>query len=160
MDGVLADFDQRAQMLCETDNIYRYEFKNGPKAFWSKLNSDPEFFLNLQPTADMEVLVSAVRRTGFDLAVLTALPKRDANDVSLQKTQWVRKYVGHDVPVICCLTTEKPSYCKPGDILIDDRALNEDAWVGAGGTFIHHVSARRSIDMLATIRASRMGVAV
>ncbi|ESY41890.1 hypothetical protein X747_14565 [Mesorhizobium sp. LNJC384A00] len=148
MDGVLADFDQRAQMLCETDNIYRYEFKNGPKAFWAKLNSDPMFFANLQPTSDMEVLVEAALDTGLDIAVLTALPKRDAHDVASQKTQWVNEYVGPGIPVICCLTTEKPSYCKPGDILVDDRALNEDAWVAAGGVFIHHVSARRSVARL------------
>ncbi|WP_287248897.1 hypothetical protein [Mesorhizobium sp.] len=135
-------------MLCETDNIYRYEFKNGPKAFWGKLNSDPEFFLNLMPTADMDVLVNAVVATGWDIAVLTALPKRDASSVQNQKTQWVAENIGLGFPVICCLTEEKPSFCAEGDILIDDRALNADAWVAKGGRFIHHVSAARSVAAL------------
>lgn len=148
MDGVLADFDQRAQMLCETDNIYRFEFKNGPKAFWDRLNSDPEFFLNLQPTADMHDLFGAVLKSGYSIAVLTALPKADAYDVKRQKTLWVETYLGEGIEVICCLTSEKPDYCKPGDILIDDRALNEAAWIAKGGTFIHHVSARQSVAKL------------
>jgi hypothetical protein len=40
------------------------------------------------------------------------------------------------------------------DVLVDDRADHRDKWENAGGTFIHHKSARTSLAELAEIYPS------
>jgi hypothetical protein len=80
--------------------------------------------------------------------ILTALPKTGAETVDEQKRAWVAWKFGSYVPVITCKTVEKPNYCKPGDILIDDRAVNRDAWIAKGGTYIIHTTAERTIGTL------------
>lgn len=146
LDGVLADFDKSAAGQMGTDNISKYEFVWGTKKFWDKINEDPEFFANLDPMSDYWELWGAV--APLDPTILTALPKTDAYRVEQQKRQWVADYIGDSVPVICCLTKDKPNFCLPGDVLIDDRAINREAWLAAGGTYIIHTSAARSIAAL------------
>jgi hypothetical protein len=147
MDGVLADFDSSAEAILKTDNIYKYKFVWGPKVFWEKLNEKPYFFRDLSPKDDMVLLWRSVEH--MNPTVLTALPKTNGDRVEEQKRAWLYKYlrIGSD-RVICCRTHEKPDYCNPGDIIIDDRATNRDAWMGKGGTYIIHTSAQRSVETL------------
>lgn len=150
MDGVLADFDAGAQRQLGTDNTYKFEFVHGTKAFWDGLNKSPYFFADLPPMRDMEVLLDAVSNTR--VGVLTALPHSEAASVETQKREWVREhvefYLNGPVPVVCCLTKDKPDYCTPGSVLIDDRAINRDMWTLKGGRFIVHTDARSSIYQL------------
>jgi hypothetical protein len=39
----------------------------------------------------------------------------------------------------------------PGDVLVDDRATHHAAWEDAGGVFVHHKSARESLQALSKI---------
>lgn len=144
LDGVLADFDCDAELYLHTDNIYKYEFVWGPKKFWDKLNEFPNFFRELPKKADADHLFFNLP---WDITVLTALPSTDAARVEEQKRAWVHEHY-EGTPVITCQTKDKPSFCSPGDILIDDRAINRDAWIKAGGTYIIHTTAERTIGTL------------
>jgi hypothetical protein len=95
---------------------------------------------------DADELWAAVK--GSSVAILTALPKADAERVDKQKRRWVANRLDYKARVITCLTKDKPNYCKPGDVLIDDRTINRKAWQDAGGVFIHHTSATRSVHTL------------
>jgi 5'(3')-deoxyribonucleotidase len=145
LDGVLADFDKSAGALMGTDNIYKYEFIWGTKKFWEKINDDPDFFATLEVMPDAWALLQAVGH--LEPTILTALPWTNADEVARQKNRWVMENLG-DYPVITCQTKDKPNYCEPGDILIDDRAINRDAWIAKGGTYIIHTTAERTIGTL------------
>lgn len=143
LDGVLADFDRDAEMILGTNNIYKYEFIHGAKKFWDKLNEFPNFFRELSKKDDADYLFYRIPNP----TILTALPHTDADRVRYQKTAWVDEHFP-DTPVITCLTKDKPNYCEPGDILIDDRAVNRDAWIAKGGIYIIHTSAANTITTL------------
>jgi hypothetical protein len=138
LDGVLADFDTLAGRMLKTDNIYKYEFVHGADAFWAGINQDPNFFANLPLKADALELWFAVKP--YKPIILTALPHTGAERVDHQKRQWCRTYLG-EVSVITCQTKEKPDYCKPGDVLVDDRAINRERWEARGGRFLLHQNA-------------------
>jgi 5'(3')-deoxyribonucleotidase len=145
LDGVLADFDKAAGSAMGTDNIYKYEFVWGTGKFWDKINDNPLFFADLMPMDDCDELMSEVHH--LRPVILTAIPSTNGERVAKQKRRWVEEYIG-DYKVITCATKDKPNYCEPGDILIDDRAVNRDAWIAKGGIYIIHTTAARSIGAL------------
>jgi 5'(3')-deoxyribonucleotidase len=129
-----------------TDNIYKYEFVWGSAKFWDKINEEPNFFRNLDEMPDACALFSEVEH--LDPVILTAIPSTNGDKVAWQKRAWVDHHLGDYVDVITCFTKDKPNYCKPGDILIDDRAVNREAWIAKGGTYIIHTSAARTVGAL------------
>jgi hypothetical protein len=148
LDGVLADFDRAAQEILDTENHYKYEFIWGPEVYWKKLHAKGDFFAKLKPMSDAGHLWGKINH--MNPTILTALPSTEAERVEKQKRTWVQKNL-YPQPTedICCKTTEKPNYCcYPGDILIDDRAVNRDAWMARGGTYIIHTTAERTIGTL------------
>lgn len=147
MDGVLADFDKRANEVLRTDNHYKYDFVHGAEVYWHNINTRaPNFFAELELMPDAMTLLNAVWNE--KLAVLTALPKSNPIRVKAQKETWVALNVREDLKVIACTTFEKPNYCQEGDVLIDDRAVNRPAWQSKGGRFILHTSAEDSVAQL------------
>jgi hypothetical protein len=146
LDGVLADFDTGAQRVIGTTDTYKWEWVHGTTKFWGMLDAADEFFYNLPPMADADFLWGAVKH--LNPTILTALPKRGAAAVDQQKRAWVAENLGIDVPVITCQTSEKPDYCLPGDVLIDDRTVNAERWNGALGTFVWHIDAYRTVGKL------------
>lgn len=142
MDGVLADFDKEATYRLGSDS-YKFDFTHGPELFWQILNERGDFFASLAPMPDMPLLWKSVKN--LDPYVLTALPKDNGELVARQKGAWCAKHLGMNVPVITCRTHEKPSYCRPGDILVDDRNIQDAPWTKAGGIFIHHHSAADTV---------------
>jgi hypothetical protein len=146
MDGVLANFDKGMEEATGSTNIYKYEFVYGAKAFWDALNSVQDFFLHLELMPDAAFLFNMVRP--LKPKVLTAIPKSNSDSVRWQKHMWCAENLGDDVEVVTCLTHEKPDYCKPGDVLIDDRNINANAWRERGGIFVLHTDARSSVEQL------------
>lgn len=146
LDGVLANFDKTAEAVLQTNNIYKFEFIWGPDVFWERLNTRANFFRYLEKTPDAEHLWSKISH--LETVILTALPRENGEGVDVQKRAWVKQHFGPDVKVITGQTKDKPNYCKPGDILIDDRAVNRDAWMAKGGTYIIHTDAKRTIGAL------------
>lgn len=82
--------------------------------------------------------------------ILSMLPKANYERCAPQKQAWCERELGVDVPVI--ITPDdvgKGPHASPGAILIDDGyARHAPGWIEAGGVFVHHVSAVRSIMQL------------
>ena len=143
-DGVIADFDKAATVLCGMRPAM-FEEMYGTEEFWKRINSDPNFFLNLEFMPDAMELYNAVAHLPH--AILTGMPKNmDASNN--QKIDFFKKHFPPDLKVICTQASKKWTYCKEGDILIDDRLRYAKKWKKAGGTFIQHTSANLSIFQL------------
>jgi hypothetical protein len=139
LDGVLADFDRGVQAVTG-----RRPEELPLKAMWAALARAPRFFETLELMHDAEALwrFCAPHRP----TILTGLPL--GAWAPEQKKRWVTRVLGADVPVITCMSRDKPRWSGPGHILVDDRASAREGWEREGGRFIHHVSAERSIALL------------
>ncbi len=144
LDGVLANFDKRAMGILNECH-YRYDFIHGGDALWSRLHGTKDFFAGMEKMPRACLLIKALQgadgKLRSDAVVLTALPSTGAEDTDRQKREWCENHLGEEVVVVTCKTKEKPLYCQPGDILIDDRTVNREAWEAAGGYFIWHKDA-------------------
>jgi hypothetical protein len=138
-DGVLADFDRRATEVLGMPPR-QFEARFGLKRFWSKLASAPDFFDSLEPLPDAWELYDAVRH--LSPVILTGLPR--GNWAEPQKRRWAERHFP-GVPVITTSAALKREHCHPGDALVDDRDKYRHLWEGAGGVFVHHLSAANSI---------------
>ncbi len=139
LDGVLADFDRGVEAVTGQ----RPEALP-LKTMWAALAKAPRFFETLEMMQDAEALwrfCAPLKPT-----ILTGLPR--GAWAPEQKRQWVARVLGAHVPVITCMSHEKPRWSGPGHVLVDDRASARDGWERKGGRFIHHVSAAESIAQL------------
>jgi hypothetical protein len=139
LDGVLADFDHGVATITgkRPEDLPR-------KTMWAALARAPAFFDTLEFMHDAEVLwrFCAPHRP----TILTGLPI--GAWAPEQKRRWVARMLGAHVPVITCMSRDKPRWSAPGHVLVDDREEAAAGWEAKGGTFIHHVSAERSIAAL------------
>ena len=139
LDGVLADFDRGVHAVTGA----RPEALP-LKTMWAALAKAPAFFETLELMHDAEALwrFCAPHRP----TILTGLPLGAwAPD---QKRRWVARVLGVHVPIITCMSRDKPRWSGPGHVLVDDRASAREGWERKGGRFVHHVSAERSIARL------------
>lgn len=156
MDGVLADFDKRAEEILGV--LPRdFEGKEGEQALWDRLYATDRFFYSLDPTPDCYELVEGIQKLGFHPTVLTGVPKRregpGSETAGDQKRAWVAKNLGTHFDVITCPSREKCLHMeKPGDVLIDDWHKWRSRWEDRGGRFILHTSARDSLNRLKQYR--------
>lgn len=143
MDGVLADFDYSAEILCGGMRPHLFEEKHGTEKFWETINSDPKFFLNLRPMADAFELYNAVKH--LEPIILTGCPQKMDFDNN-HKRDWCKKYFGHQQRIICCQASKKSLHIHTtGDTLVDDRRRYMKKWIDKGGYFVLHTSAADSI---------------
>lgn len=141
-DGVLADFDAGATRVLGLPPA-EFQQRHGLKAFWRKLAAAPGFFEFLPEMADARELFAAVRPR--NPVILTGLPQGAWAEP--QKRRWAARHFP-GVPVITTQAALKREHCHPGDVLVDDRDKHRHLWEAAGGVFIHHHSAARSVDEL------------
>lgn len=139
MDGVVADWAKGAE------RIIGYPLKDPnamyPDLDWQKIRNHKRIFRDLPKTPRADELVNLARRfrsdLGYDLAFLTAIPHN--NDVPYcfqDKIQWVQQYYP-EIPVFFGpYSRDKYRYCRPLDILVDDRQDNCNTWREAGGRAI------------------------
>ena len=80
--------------------------------------------------------------------ILTGVPRLISEEAAANKRAWVDLKLGENVRMIGCRSRDKSLYAKPGDILIDDWEKYRHIWLAAGGRWITHTSADRSIDQL------------
>ena len=138
-DGVLADFDAGAtRVFGMHPRVYERRF--GPKRFWARLASEPDFFNTLDLLPDVMELFDAVRSK--NPIVLTGLPRGARAEP--QKRRWAERHFP-GLPVITTSAALKREHCRPGDTLVDDRDKYRHLWEEAGGIFIHHQNAAASI---------------
>src|SRR5918912_1948303 len=136
LDGVLADFDRGVKAVTG-----KRPEELPLREMWRALAKAPDFYNTLEFMHDAEELWEFCRP--FRPTILTGLPL--GSWAPAQKERWVRRMLGADVPIITCMSRDKHRHSGPGHVLVDDRASAAAAWQRAGGTFIHHVSAERSI---------------
>lgn len=142
MDGVLADFDAGYESAfgvrpsIEADNVD-----------WNLVRNYPNFYLNLPPMPDFEILWDFVKP--LKPVVLTGIP-RSVEEACANKTAWVRRYM-EDTEIRCCRSSEKCLNAVPGAILVDDWEKYKSKWLSAGGIWITHRNAVATIDELRRI---------
>jgi hypothetical protein len=142
LDGVLADFDAHVEAL----------FGAPPSGMpigqmWARAARTRGFFETMPLTPDaLELWTYCLP---FGPSILTGLPR--GNWAEAQKRRWVAAHLGDAVPVITCMSRDKCEFATPGAVLVDDTTRYAERWVERGGIFVHHTSARASIDALRTL---------
>ena len=151
MDGVLADFDRRAIEIVGI-RPRDFEDKNGVAALWDKIDAYPGFFASLDLMPDAMELWEGVYENFGEPIILTGTPKREPirQQAAEQKVVWAKKNFGSSVKIITCLSAEKKHVLgERADVLVDDWHKYMHLWEGAGGKFILHTSAEKSLKELA-----------
>ena len=129
LDGVLADFDRRVELLTgkKPTNLSK-------KEMWKAIMDDSHFFLKLEWINAATPLWNLIKK--YDHAVLTGLPSRsEGRD---DKIAWVKKKCGNNTEVIVVPKLDKQLYAASNHILVDDNQMNIDQWNAAGGIGIFH----------------------
>lgn len=137
MDGVLADFEAGFEA--------RFGFRAGsiPSPDVSAaLRSEPDFFRDLPPMADLETLWRYFEP--LKPVVLTGVPENFPAALAAKRA-WLDRHLGAHVRVIGCLRSEKHRHGLAGDVLIDDWDRYRKKWTAMGGHWITHRSAEESI---------------
>lgn len=86
----------------------------------------------------------------FNPSLLSQLPDETYERCKPQKVAWALRELGPDVSVfVVPKSMGKWRFALPGSVLIDDgQNTHGKAWLNAGGRFIHHVSAAKTIIQL------------
>jgi hypothetical protein len=138
-DGVLADFDSAAEQVFGMPSR-QAEQRLGPKQFWRKLRNHDDFYTSLPLLPDARKLFEAVKH--LNPIILTGCPL--GGWAEGQKHRWAASHFP-GTRMITCMAREKRLHMKPGDILVDDFLKYKALWEAAGGIFIHHTSADKTI---------------
>ncbi len=145
-DGVLADFDAGSRALLGGMTPHQFEERHGKREFWRRLANAPDFYNTLPLMADAQDLFDAVAH--LRPTILTGLPL--GTWAAPQKVAWAERHFP-GTPIITCMARDKVRYMAEGDVLVDDRADHRGKWEEAGGIFILHEKAERSIAALRPI---------
>ena len=148
LDGVLADFDAGARRVLGM-SADAFEARHGKREFWRRLAKANDFYASLPLMPDAMELFEAVQH--LQPTILTGLPL--GNWAAPQKIKWAAEHFP-GTKIITTMARDKFRHMTGMDVLVDDRADHRDKWEDAGGTFIHHKSARASIRQLAAIYPS------
>ena len=142
-DGVLGDFDSHALSIFGMPSR-QYEDTFGTPMFWRTLREyEAGFYRTMPRMQDADVLFEAVRH--LKPVILTGCPL--GGWAEPQKMEWAAEHFP-GTKMITCMSAQKRSYMKPGDILVDDYLKYRDLWLEASGIFVHHQSAEQSVAAL------------
>lgn len=143
---MLADFDLVAREIFGQESRAA-EKALGTEEFWRRIHADGRFYRHLPLVADAFELYRAVAH--LKPIILTGCPPGGWSEP--QKVEWAAEYFP-GVKIITCASKDKFLHMhKPGDVLVDDYLRFKDVWEQAGGIFIHHRSAKQSIQELADL---------
>jgi 5'(3')-deoxyribonucleotidase len=120
MDGVLTNFRKRIEE-------YKAEGKQ----------TDYEFWVSLEELLDRNVVLSLAKV--FNVGIVSALPSKPyhSENATLGKRKWLENHYKGIFNPIHIISSSKGKCCVPGDILIDNKQSNLDAWTEAGGIGIY-----------------------
>ncbi len=141
LDGVLADFNQTFYNLTG-----KYPYEISRSELWKNVGAITNYWAILDVIPDAPELMTYLSK--YPYKILTGLPSNGYEKAEIEKCQWVRKHIGNDIKIICCLSKDKALYCQQGDILIDDFEPNINRWKKAGGIGILHKNATDTINQL------------
>jgi len=142
MDGVVADFDTFVSNLLERPIGWNDSKHDLTTEEWGKLASVDRLYYQLPLMPDATKLVAYVKSlsTRFNVQFLTAVPRRTTMPSARDDKQaWVDKYFPGMRMDIGPYSHDKQKWCRPGDILVDDRPSNIEEWNAAGGIAIYHL---------------------
>ncbi len=140
MDGVVADFDSYDSILLGR-KIGWDSATDLTDEEWERLASVDRLYYQFPLMPDATKLVAYVKSlsTRFHVGFLTAVPRRSTiPSAKDDKQAWVNKYFPGMRMDIGPYSHHKQKWCKPGDILIDDRPSNIEQWTAVGGIAIYH----------------------
>jgi len=146
MDGVLADF---------VKGVEGPDYINGPledEGHYDEQKADfinKRLFRNLPVMPGMLDLIALVKNIGLPWEILTATGEINRPLVVADKMAWIHQHVDPHVVVTCTIKGKhKGVFAKPGDVLVDDKKSNCDAWAAAGGISVHHTSMPSTLAQL------------
>ena len=145
-DGVLADFDAGARAAFGGLSPAQFEERHGRREFWRRLANTPGFYAMLPLMPDARTLFDAVAH--LRPTILTGLPI--GTWAAPQKVAWAERHFP-GTPIITCMARDKVRHMQAGDVLVDDREDHRAKWEDAGGIFITHEKAERSLTALRLI---------
>ena len=145
-DGVLADFDAGARDVLGGMTPAQFEARHSKREFWRRLAGAPDFYNSLPLMSDAQILFDAVKH--LRPTILTGLPL--GNWAAPQKVAWAERHFPA-TPIITCMARDKVRYMQTGDVLVDDREDHRAKWEDAGGIFVTHKNAERSLAALRMI---------
>lgn len=152
MDDTVADFSGAVNLILG----YTPVSGDYTPTEWAAIIKHQRIYRDLGVCRDARSVVDLCRRfkieKGYELVFLTAVPRNnDAPWAFTDKISWASKYFS-DIPVwFGPFSRDKYKHCKPGDILIDDRKSNIDAWKDARGIAIHHTSVSTTVRLLSQL---------
>lgn len=113
---------------------------------WSALNSYPTFYrdLPLMPgAADLWDFLQP-----WSPRILSAASRNSTCRAQKLESFKCNFGVDGDRAIVVHNWRDKPQFCTPGDILVDDNERQRAGWEAAGGIFILFESAEQTIDAL------------
>lgn len=128
LDGVLADFEQGI-----VNKFNKHPEQINSKVMWGGIQKTKTFFETLPWMPRGRDLWNRIQK--YHPIILTGVPNNNSSIIA-QKRKWCQRELGEDVDVITCMSKNKPKYCLPDAILIDDRMDNMRAWNEKSGKFI------------------------
>ena len=135
-------------MRLTSDDVGHSEYDKRKEELTNK-----RLFRNLPPMKDMWELMGYLKHTGLPLEILTAAGVINRELVVWDKHEWIKQWVDPTMVVTCTMSgSQKAAFAEKGNVLIDDRGKNIDAWVKAGGIGIKHKTARDTITELKLLR--------
>lgn len=154
MDGVLADFEGRVELLCG-----RPFATISKKDMWTAVNRDPYFFLDLElmPGALDMVRTAYILYAGYgtNFGILSATGTNRQDEVERQKLAWIEKRLGsigldifNQKRFMRNGGESKRVFANPYSLLIDDTYKNIAAWTNSAGVGILHTNSANTIDRL------------
>jgi len=145
MDGVLVDFEKGFKKLTGIAPK-DYEEKYSTEKFWSIIDNEPNFWVNLEWMPKGRELWSYVKE--FNPIILTTPSRTNRESCQQQKKSWVRKHLG-DYPVK--FSFNKGEYADEDSILIDDMEHNIESWEEHDGIAILHINNKMTIELMVNI---------
>lgn len=140
MDGVVADFDRLVleKMRRTFDHVAG---PAGDTEMWDFLSTVDRLYFRLEPTPYAFDLWELANKQAANVEFLTAIPRRTfIASAETDKREWIAKYFGVEAKVrIGPYSADKWKHAQAGDILVDDRSDNIQAWINRGsGIGIYH----------------------
>lgn len=139
MDGVLADM--HGHYLATFGEPFT--LGSAPEGWACKVASIKTWWADIPPMPDAMELWEHI--APHNPIIITGTPRTGYLQAVAHKRAWASKYIGDDVPVICCPSAAKSDYAKFGDVIIDDWVKYRHLWEAKGGRWILHTSAQQSI---------------
>ena len=138
LDGCLADWDKLAIDIFGSHPEYDLHLPS--KDMWRTIakysKNGQGFFDSLEWISGSKEFWKILKKKTYP-AVPTILSGVAIGDWCIkQKTIWINRELGINIPRILCFARDKQNYSGPGKLLIDDKQKNLDQWAAMGGETI------------------------